>query len=145
MARDPRIPSPSVSSGNRTPFRALVVDDHADIRQFLCDLLRDLCDEVRGCASGEEAVQICGEYHPDVVTMDLQLKDMDGMSTMRVLRSLYPECQLVVVTHYDGHTLRQRARAAGANHFIPKDAMLELIAYIQELRSGPARTSQPPT
>lgn len=114
------------------------------MRILLCDLLQQHCDEVRGCASGEEAVQISGEYRPALVTMDLQLKDMDGMSTMRVLRSLYPDCQLVVVTHYDGHSLRQRAREAGANHFIPKDSALELVAYVKDLRGHQARSNERP-
>ena len=56
---------------------------------------------------------------------------MDGMAAMRVIRSLYPECHLVVVTHYDGHTLRRRALAAGADHFITKDALLELVPYVR--------------
>lgn len=144
MSLDHRVSPARVSPDSRPPFRALIVDDHADMRQFLSALLRDFCDEVRGCASGEEAVQISGDYRPDLVTMDLQLKDMDGMSAMRVLRSLYPDCQLVVVTHYDGHSLRQRARAAGANHFISKDAVIELVAYVKGLRSRHPQSGQQP-
>jgi CheY-like chemotaxis protein len=124
------------------PFNALLVDDHPDMRKLLRELLQGVCDELRDCASGEEAIQICGGFRPDLVTMDLQLKDMDGMAAMRVIRSLYPACHLVVVTHYDGHTLRQRALAAGANHFVSKDALLDLVPYVRALREQVAPAHQ---
>jgi CheY-like chemotaxis protein len=120
----------------RMSFNALIVDDHPDMRALLRELLHSSCDELRECASGEEAIQVCGGFRPDLVTMDLQLKDMDGMAAMRVIRSLYPDCRLVVVTHYDGHTLRQRAVVAGADHFISKDSVLDLLPYVRALRSG---------
>jgi CheY-like chemotaxis protein len=69
------------------------------MHKLLRELLHELCDELRDCASGEEAIQICGGYRPDLVTMHLQLKDMDGIAAMRVIRSLYPACHQVVVTH----------------------------------------------
>jgi len=57
---------------------------------------------VRECQSGEEAVQVCGNFRPDVVTMDLQMGDMDGMTALRLLRAFHPQAHLIVVTQLTG-------------------------------------------
>lgn len=65
--------------------------------------------------------------------MDLQLEEMDSMAALREIRSLCAQCHLVIVTHYDGTTLRQRPMAAGAHHFVFKDSLLDLLPYIRAL------------
>jgi DNA-binding NarL/FixJ family response regulator len=81
---------------------------------------------------------VCGNFRPDVVTMDLQMGDMDGMTALRLLRAFHPQAHLIVVTQFDGHALRQRVRSAGANFFVLKDELMSLADHLTQLNKSAA-------
>jgi two-component system chemotaxis response regulator CheY len=119
-------------------LKVLIVDDHAGMRALIREMIGSIASEVRECQSGEEAVQVCGNFRPDVVTMDLQMGDMDGMTALRLLRAFHPQAHLIVVTQFDGHALRQRVRSAGANFFVLKDELMSLAEHLSQLNKAAA-------
>ena len=105
-------------------IRVLVVDDSAALRKYLCDLIaRDPALEVLGtAANGRLALHSLASAQPDVVLLDLEMPDMDGLATLRVLRRAYPALPVIMcssLTH-KGAAATFDALALGANDYIAK-------------------------
>jgi len=105
-------------------IRVLIADDHPLARAGLEHLLGALDDiAVVGVASGgEEAVRLAGEHEPDVVLMDLEMPDMDGIETTQALRARQPGAAVVVLTSFSDRERILAALDAGAVGYLLKDA-----------------------
>ena len=82
--------------------RILVVDDNAAVRRYLRGVLEQnanwrVCDEAR---NGQEAVDRVQTIHPDVVVLDFQMPEMNGLEAARVISQLYPKTPILMVTLY---------------------------------------------
>jgi DNA-binding response OmpR family regulator len=76
-----------------------VVDDDAALRGLLIDALADEAYEARAVAGGVEAFGLLQLWTPDLIVLDLRLRDMDGESFLAMLRrSVYSELPVVVLT-----------------------------------------------
>ncbi|MDF1515849.1 MAG: response regulator transcription factor, partial [Anaerolineae bacterium] len=82
------------------PIRILLVDDHALFRKGVASLLKPLEDmEVVGEASNShEAVKKARELAPDLILMDIQMQDRDGLETTRLIKHEMPEVKIVMLT-----------------------------------------------
>ena len=109
----------------------LIVDDHPVVRSGLRTVLdADPSLTIIGEAgTGEEALEMAGEHHPDVVLCDLRLGDgMDGIETTAALRTLSPAPAVVILTTFDRDVEIMGAVEAGAAGYILKDVAPEKIA-----------------
>ena len=100
--------------------RVLVVDDSKFMRMLLGDLLTRSGFEVLEAESGEEAIRICREQRPDLVTLDILMPGRDGIETLQDLREQDPTVRVVMVTALGMEDYIQRALEAGADGFILK-------------------------
>jgi CheY-like chemotaxis protein/two-component sensor histidine kinase len=80
----PQAPTPSVPSKRRV----LVVDDNKDSGDTLCILLRARGDEVRTARDGLEAIDVAGEFQPEIILMDVAMPRMNGYDATRQIRQL---------------------------------------------------------
>jgi len=105
-------------------IRVLIADDHPLARAGLEHLLGALDDiTVVGAASGgREAVHLAAEHAPDVVLMDLEMPDMDGIETTQALRARQPGAAVVVLTSFSDRERILAALDAGAVGYLLKDA-----------------------
>lgn len=110
----------------------LIIDDHAGLRALIRDVISDMATTIRECVSGEEAVELCKQYAPDCITVDLHMGGMDGLTCIHHLRILHPSAHIAVVTQFDNDALRSRARQAGADTYVIKDD-LEPLQYFFRL------------
>jgi DNA-binding NarL/FixJ family response regulator len=102
----------------------VVADDHPVVREGLRAVLDSEPDvEVVGEASnGSEALSLVGSLHPDLVLMDLQMPEMDGVAAIRRIRRRYDDVNVLVLTTYDTDSDITRAVEAGATGYLLKDA-----------------------
>lgn len=120
-----------VGEGKR--IRVLVVDDHAIVRQGLVRLLSGESDlEVVGEASdGQEAVVLTRQLQPDVVIMDVSLREMNGVEATRAIHSELPATQVIGLSMYDEADKGPAMREAGAVDYLsklgPSEALLTAI------------------
>ena len=103
-------------------IRLVLVDDHAVFRAGLLRLLDGEPDVqfVATATSCGEALQLSPAFAPDVVLVDLHLPDGFGPALIGPLKTLWPECQVIIVTIEEAPLYARASLAAGAVDFIPK-------------------------
>jgi pilus assembly protein CpaE len=114
--------------------RVLVVDDIAETRENVRKLLQFESDiEVAGAArSGREAIQLTEELKPDVVLMDINMPDMDGITATETIRQRNPVAQIIILSVQGDPNYMRRAMLAGARDFLTKPPMAdELISAVR--------------
>jgi DNA-binding NarL/FixJ family response regulator len=122
------------------PIRVLVVDDHPMVREGLRSMLHGDGVEIAGeAASGAEALGRAAARDVDVVLLDLELPDMDGLAVLRRLREIDARLPVLVVTMHQDPALVRRAVEAGATGYVLKGiGRSELLASIRAVRRGEA-------
>jgi DNA-binding NarL/FixJ family response regulator len=129
----------SSASGEAETVRVLVVDDHCTFAELVVVALaleQDL-DCVGAAHDADSARRMTRELTPDVILMDVNLGDQDGLDLTAELVKEHPELRVVVLTaHADGAAMR-RAAAAGACALLPKDGSLpDLLNGLRSARPG---------
>lgn len=124
---------------NNAPIKVMVVDDHIMFRSGLCALIQQQPDMVVAgqAANGEEAVQKAQELLPDVILMDINMPQMDGIEATRQISALDNDIHIVMLTIYGDDEHVFQAVRAGANGYVLKDARApELIDAIKVVSRG---------
>ena len=103
-------------------IRVLIVDDVAETRENIRKLLQFETDvEVVGAArTGKEAIELSQELKPDVVLMDINMPDMDGITATEAIRRKITFAQIVILSVQNDPNYMRRAMLAGARDFITK-------------------------
>ncbi len=105
-------------------IRILVADDHPVVRDGLVAILETQPDfDVVGEASnGKEAIELSKQLEPDVLLLDLEMPEMDGVESLQALRTVRPETQVIVFTAFDTDERIVSAVQAGAQGYLLKGA-----------------------
>ena len=114
--------------------RILVVEDQADTRQIIRDMLGPTDYEVTEAENGEQALAAIAKQRPDLILMDIQLPIMDGYTAMRQIRSdpALRSIPIIAVTSYAPREEENKARAAGCDDYVPKPfSPRQLLAKIR--------------
>jgi DNA-binding NarL/FixJ family response regulator len=108
-------------------IRIVIADDHPIFRAGLQGLLSAQEDfQVVGeAANGKEAVAVVRHASPDVLLVDLQMPELDGVSAIREIRGIAPRTRILVLTTYDSDGDILRAAEAGATGYLLKDTPRE--------------------
>jgi len=111
-------------------IRVLVADDHPVVRHGLCTMLEieDDIVVVGRAADGEEAVAQALSVRPDIILMDVQMPNVDGIEAMRRIRARDPEARVIVLTTYRDEDYIFPSLRAGARGYLLKDASREELA-----------------
>ena len=115
-------------------IRVVIVDDVSETRENVRKLLQFESDvDVVGLArTGKEAIQISKDLNPDVVLMDINMPDMDGIAATEAIRSQQAAVQVVILSVQSDQNYMRRAMLAGARDFLTKPPMGdELISAIR--------------
>jgi len=109
------------------PIRLIIADDHPVVREGLRAVLDSEPDvEVVGeAAEGSQALELVDSLDPDLVLMDLQMPDLDGVAATRRIRRDHDGIEILILTTYDTDADITRAVTAGATGYLLKDASRE--------------------
>jgi len=117
-------------------IKVLIVDDIAETRDHLTKLLGFESDvEVVGAAdSGRQALEMAGQLRPDVVLMDINMPDMDGIAATEQLAAEVPTAAVVMMSVQGEADYLRRSMLAGAREFLVKPfSSDELVASIRQV------------
>src|SRR6185312_15198904 len=119
-------------------IRVLVVDDIPETRDHLTKLLsfESDIDVVGAAASGREALEMATKLNPDVVLMDINMPDMDGIAATEQLSATVPSAAVVMMSVQGEADYLRRSMLAGAREFLVKPfSSDELSASIRQVHS----------
>jgi DNA-binding response OmpR family regulator len=124
--------------------RALVVDDDADIRELVRQLLERAGLEVFDEPDGRAALRVFHEARPDVVLLDVAMPELDGWRTLERIRDL-SDVPVLMLTAKDAEADRVRGLRSGADDYVVKPfAREELVARVEALLRRTAGREEPP-
>jgi len=130
--------TPSTSS-TRPPIRTLVVDDHPFFREGITSWIgRQDCLEYCGCAdSPTTALSAIESTRPELVLLDLQLREGDGLDVLRALKTEGKSLHVIVVSNKDETIFAERVLRAGARGYVLKEEACDvMLAAIHTVFTG---------
>lgn len=119
--------------------RVLIVDDNYDHALGIRELINIESNyEVVGtAASAEIAINLVKKYRPDIVLVDMNMPEMDGITAIQEIRKIADKTKIIVVTGYDDSDLIFRAMKVGAKGYILKTmAASQLVTAVDEVLNG---------
>jgi DNA-binding NarL/FixJ family response regulator len=104
--------------------RCLIVDDNEDFLASATRLLESQGLEVVGRAtSGEQALELAGQFSPDIILVDVELGDEDGVELAGSLRERFRESTVILISAYDRDEIAELVEPASVAGFLPKSAL----------------------
>jgi len=110
-------------------MKLLIVDDSAAMRRCICDLLPDAAEKFE-CSDGSEAARAFALHQPDWVLMDIEMKELDGLSAARQILSEWPKARIIFVTSHDRPRFRVAASQLQAAGYVLKDRLEDINQII---------------
>jgi two-component system nitrogen regulation response regulator NtrX len=105
----------------------MIVDDEEGIRETLSGIFEDEGYDTVAAASGEEAVPLAKDAHPDIVLLDIWLTGMDGLETLKALREFDPDLPIVIISGHASIELAVKATRIGAYDILEKPLSMEKV------------------
>lgn len=126
-------------------IRVMIVDDIVDTREQLEKLLffeKDI-EVIAKASNGREAVAMSKQLHPDVILMDINMPDMDGIAATEAIMSQDPSVQVIIMSVQGETDYLRRAMLAGAREFLTKpisaDDLYKSIRHVHRLTTARPR------
>lgn len=107
--------------------RILVVDDEAEICEFLQSFFEDREFNVETAEDGIKALEKVGSFDPHVVLLDVQMPNKDGLTTLKEIKTKHPKVKVIMVTAVETREKIEEAMRAGADNYITKPLSLEYL------------------
>jgi two-component system response regulator NreC len=124
---------------NQGKIRVLVVDDHTIVREGVRLLLEAQPDiEVVGeAADGRDALNLVRRFQPDLIVMDIQMPNLNGLEATRAVKQEFPQIRVIGLTMYESDEYFFQLLNAGASGYVlKKAASADLLAAIRAAHAG---------
>ncbi|WP_299823996.1 response regulator transcription factor [uncultured Pontibacter sp.] len=121
------------------PFTLAIADDHTLFRKGVMEILKayDEIHLIADACNGAELIEKIENKLPDIVMLDLEMPEMDGIATSRYLISKFPEVKILIVSMYGEESLVEKLLEEGVHGYLLKSAEPdELREALQTLYSG---------
>jgi two-component system, chemotaxis family, chemotaxis protein CheY len=108
--------------------RILVVDDAAFMRMMIKDILvKNGFEVVAEASDGQEALEKYREHRPDLVTMDITMPEMDGITSLKKIKEIDPQAKVIMCSAMGQQSMVIDAIQAGAKDFLVKPFQNERV------------------
>jgi two-component system response regulator NreC len=121
------------------PIRIVLADDHTVLRSGLRLLLDNQphLKVVAEASTGTQALALATEHQPDVLLLDINMPEADGLTIIPQVRQTSPQTKILILTmHEDGNYLQQAIQAGAAGYLLKKVADVELLMAIEAVMRG---------
>jgi NarL family two-component system response regulator LiaR len=115
---------------DKRTIRVLLADDHSKIHRSIAAVI-DFIDGmvlVGQASNGEEAVQLCREYQPDIVLMDVVMPQMNGIEATRLIRQEFPDTKILALSSFEDEDSVRDMLLAGASGYLLKHGSIDDLA-----------------
>lgn len=126
-------------------IKVIIADDIAETREILEKALyfeKDIV-VIGKAANGREAVQMCKQHQPDVVLMDINMPELDGIGATEAIMAQVPGTQVIIMSVQSEQEYLRRAMLAGAREYLIKppdtDELVRSIRHVYKLRASSPR------
>src|SRR5687767_4640276 len=113
-----------------TLIRVVIVDDQYKVHQAISaslELLTDISVVGQG-SSGQDAVMLCEQVHPDIVLMDVMMPEMNGIEATQIIKTQFPEIKVLALSSFQEETQVRAMMEAGAIGYILKSSSIDDLA-----------------
>lgn len=125
-----------------TMAKVLVIDDAPNVRTLLDMLLRHQGYDVVLADNGWKGLQLYRQKHPDVILLDLNMPELDGVTVLKQIRSVDHKQPVVILTGDSTPATERQVRALGVSEFILKGSSLHVLAdTLQRILKTPTPAS----
>ena len=100
--------------------RVLVAEDHPEVAKAVCRVLSLDCEVVGTVADGSAVLEAAQRLQPDVIVVDLNLPNVNGLEACRQIMQLNPAAKVIVFSAMNDPAIRQRSVEVGASAFVCK-------------------------
>ena len=128
------------------PMRVMIVDDHTLVRAGIRMLLSSIenVEVVAEASDGAEAIAAIAQYEPDVVLMDLTMKDIGGLEATARIKAEHPDTRILILSmHANEEYVLQALRAGAVGYLLKEAATAELEIALNAVSSGEIYLSPP--
>jgi two-component system nitrate/nitrite response regulator NarL len=128
-----------IGTGILPPIRILIVDDHGIVREGLTALIErhNGMSVVGSVSNGKDAILAAVRLKPDLIFMDLVLRDMNGADVTERIRGLLPTTPVIILSACNTAEHVYRALRAGARGYVVKEAIgAELLQAVDAVLAG---------
>jgi DNA-binding NarL/FixJ family response regulator len=117
--------------------RVLLADDHTLVLDGFRKLLEEHCDIVGAVENGRALLEAAEQLHPDIITLDISMPQLNGIDAARHLQKRVPGAKLIFVTmHADQAYIAEAFKAGASGYLLKRSAGTELVQAIQTVMSG---------
>lgn len=122
-------------------MKLLIVDDHVETRSIIRSYLNPLASEVAECGDSQAAIDLCRQFEPDVMTLDMRLGNEDGIAILEFVRAHFPDIYIVVVTQFREQAIAELVVRMGAAGCFSKSHLIELRTHLERHLAGAEESS----
>jgi DNA-binding NtrC family response regulator len=110
-------------------FRVLFVDDEADFRETLVKRMQKRHVDASGVGSGEEALAWLQQHPADVVVLDVRMRGLDGIQTLRAIKRDHPMLEVILLTGHANLEIAKEGMQLGAFDYLMKPIDIDELLY----------------
>jgi DNA-binding NarL/FixJ family response regulator len=128
-----------VKPSKQPTWRLIIADDHELARAGLRSIFQNEAGfEIVGEATnGCQAVDLCNRLNPDLILLDVQMPEMDGMAATRAIKAAMPSvCVIIVSMHESAEYLLEALRAGAAGYLLKEATRREMITTVRQVLRG---------